>query len=573
VLLGPVWVISIFVVFNASHHVPTFLRIYGDKDLFARFRWSLLLGPVLPFCFAMVVVAFLVSSGRSLNDFLFLGLITTIWDPWHFLMQHYGFMRIYDRHNHAPRAIAARMDLALCGSWFVYLMLAALEWLPNLMYQLVNLCGIWIPGLIDISLFAVLHDISLVVALAVTLGYLYYLTWCYRHGYFISHAKLALMLVTFGVMYLTYIPNGMMEGIINGLRRWNPAISEWGFALGFATIGMVHVTQYLAIVWKYNRGLARRPGAARSGWFLSSFTRGGLLVILLYVVFCQLYGFVITWGPGDALHPDWLLNQDAVAVKWIAGTLAAVMFTSTITHYYYDGFIWKIRHKENRQNLELEEASSFTNKSQANMVVGGKMGQVEHILPDPAGVEDKKSGSASQNSWWDNDKGSSPRNTLLRQAVYFLPPILFVTVSYFLANQDEASRDPLRYARQTIIAFQDDHDSFQDRVEPALGALDRQMMIERQMVELRQAGADHLVKLAFMHAAYGQLMVRRDSDNLAAIKACHQRYQQAIELLERAVRSSGNRYHPETEEPLGEHQVDKILKKWRKQMQIMEQEF
>ncbi|MFP6648223.1 MAG: hypothetical protein VB817_02110, partial [Pirellulaceae bacterium] len=357
-------------------------------------------------------------------------------------------------------------------------------------------------------------------------------------------AKLALMLVTFGVMCLTYIPNGMMEGIINGLRRWNPAISEWGFALGFATIGMVHVTQYLAIVWKYNRSLVRRPGAARSGWFLSSFTRGGLLVILLYVVFCQLYGFVITWGPGDVLHPDWLVNQDAVAVKWIAGTLAAVMFTSTITHYYYDGFIWKIRHKENRQNLEMEETSSSKTESQVH-----------------------------QSSWWDQDKASSPRKTLLWQAVYFLPPILFVMVSYFLASQDEASRDPLRYARETIIAFQEDHDSFQQRVEPALGALDRQMLIERQMVELRQAGADHLVKLAFMHVAYGQLMVRRDLENLAAIKACHQRYQQAIELLERAVRSPGNRYHPETEEPLGEYQVDKILKKWRKQMQIMEQDF
>ena len=267
VLLGPVWVISIFVVLNASHHLPTFLRIYGDKELFKRFRWSLVLGPVLPFCFAMAVVAFLVSSGRSLNDFLVLTLITTIWDPWHFLMQHYGFMRIYDRHNHAPRRIAARMDLALCSSWFIYLMLAALEWLPNLMYELVNQCGIWLPGLINISLFDQLHNIFLVVALAVTFGYLYYLIWCRRHGYFISHAKLALMLVTFGVMYLTYVPNGMMEGIINSLRRWYPGISEWGFAMGFATIGMVHVTQYLAIVWKYNRSLASRPGASRPGWW------------------------------------------------------------------------------------------------------------------------------------------------------------------------------------------------------------------------------------------------------------------------------------------------------------------
>ena len=544
VLLGPVWVISIFVVLNASHHLPTFLRIYGDKDLFERFRWSLVLGPVLPFCFAMVVVAFLVSSGRSLNDFLVLTLITTIWDPWHFLMQHYGFMRIYDRHNHAPRRIAARMDLALCGSWFVYLMLAALEWLPNLMYELVNQCGIWLPGLIDISLFGLLHDIFLVVALAVTFGYLYYLAWCRRHGYFISHAKLALMLVTFGVMYLTYVPNGLMEGIINSLRRWNPGISEWGFAMGFATVGMVHVTQYLAIVWKYNRSLARRPGAARSGWFLRSFTHGGLAVILLYVVFCLFYGFLITWGPGDVLHPDWLMNQDAVAVKWMAGTLAAAMFTSTIMHYYYDGFIWKIRHRENRQNLEMEDASSATTQSQA------------------------RSGS-----WWDNDKRGSPRHTLLRQAVYFLPPILFVVVSYFLAIQDEVSRDPLTYARETIIAYEEDPARFQDRVEPALGGLDRQMQIELQMVELRKEDADHLVKLAFMNNFYGQLVVRKDLGNPAAIKACYQHYQQAIELLDRAVRSPGNRYHPETEEPLDEDQVHAIQSFWRDQMRGMEGQF
>ena len=59
--LGPVWVISIFVVFNASHHVPTFLRIYGTRisssdsagaSCWGRYwhsalpwRWSLFLSP------------------------------------------------------------------------------------------------------------------------------------------------------------------------------------------------------------------------------------------------------------------------------------------------------------------------------------------------------------------------------------------------------------------------------------------------------------------------------------------------------------------------------------------------
>ena len=42
----------IFGALNVGHHLPTFIRIYGDKDLLRRFRWSLLLGPVLPFSLA-----------------------------------------------------------------------------------------------------------------------------------------------------------------------------------------------------------------------------------------------------------------------------------------------------------------------------------------------------------------------------------------------------------------------------------------------------------------------------------------------------------------------------------------
>ena len=239
------------------------------------------------------------------------------------------------------------------------------------------------------------------------------------------------------------------------------------------------------------------------------------MIILLYVIFCQFYGFLVTWGPADALHPGWLLNQDAVAVKWVAGTLAAVLFTSTIMHYYYDGFIWKIRHKENRQNLEMEGESSSAMES-----------------PESTG------------SWWDKETSGSPGKTLLRQAVYFLPPILFVMVSYFLANQDEASRDPINYARETIIAYEDDLDSFQDRIGPALQAQDGQMEVEEQMVKLRHGHADHLVRLAFMNTFYGQLVIRKEwrgAGQRSAIEDCHRRYQKSIELLEVAIRTPGSR--------------------------------
>ena len=147
---GELLVWSTFAVVNTSHHLPTFLRIYGDRDLLSRFRWSLLLAPIIPFTCCMTAVVFLIRSGSSMNNLLYLYTIVTVWDLWHFLMQHYGFMRIYDRHNRAPRKIASRMDLCLCGAWFIYIMLATMAWLPNLLYQLAIDCGVPLlkfPGL------------------------------------------------------------------------------------------------------------------------------------------------------------------------------------------------------------------------------------------------------------------------------------------------------------------------------------------------------------------------------------------------------------------------------------------
>jgi len=56
-------------------------------------------------------------------------------------LQHYGFMRIYDRHNRAPQWLAARMDLWLCVSWFVFIMLAAADWLAGLLEDLSTRCS------------------------------------------------------------------------------------------------------------------------------------------------------------------------------------------------------------------------------------------------------------------------------------------------------------------------------------------------------------------------------------------------------------------------------------------------
>ena len=212
-------------------------------------------------------------------------MLLALWDPWHFLMQHYGFTRIYDRHNAAPKKLAARMDLVLSATWFVFIMLASGEWLAGILEDLFLTA--------DLPLAAVLpprrdsrghdgdarrRDRARHSRTAI------YLVWCRQQGYFVSYVKLALFVTMFGVMFIAYTPNAW-------ILSWAPG---WTFAVGFAVIGVVHMTQYLAIVWRYNRSLAAQPQRARAGVFRALHGRGGWLVGGAYVALCLAYGGVLT---------------------------------------------------------------------------------------------------------------------------------------------------------------------------------------------------------------------------------------------------------------------------------------
>ena len=68
-----------------GHHLPGFLRTYGDRRLFRRHRARFVVAPVVVFGAS----AFFAS--RDLHGVL---LISLAWSIWHGMMQHYGFMRI-----------------------------------------------------------------------------------------------------------------------------------------------------------------------------------------------------------------------------------------------------------------------------------------------------------------------------------------------------------------------------------------------------------------------------------------------------------------------------------------------
>ena len=509
-------VLVIFAVFNIAHHLPTFIRIYGDQDLLRRFRWSLLLGPVLPFSLAMCVVSYVVLSGYHMTNVLYLMLILILWDPWHFLRQHYGFMRIYDRNNQVRREVSARMDFMICGTWFVYIMVATLDWLPDVLYGTYQFHGFPILFLFDHGVYGAVQLLSFVVALAGTVAYLGYLTWCRANDHFVSPAKVMLMIITFGVMYLTYVPNPLITGLI----------PDWNFALGFAVLGMVHVTQYLAIVWKYNRGLSGREGAARSGVFQELFSRGGWNVASTFVIVCLMYGCFLGYPPLQLFGMKPTGDVVPLGAKWIMGVIYALTFTSTLLHYYYDGFIWKIRHKENQQNLGILPIESTT----------------------------------STHSWWEGMSSSTARGTFVRQLLYFVPPVLLLSATFWILKDD-----PIRSAPIGHVAAA----STPTAAGAAILAMEDQLEVESAMIGIRPRSKHYTYQadLLYMTGLTRVRVAERLGSTSDLLREERRRsLAKAIESLDRALELGPPFGHAEDPE-MSRKNIEERLLKWHLELQ------
>ena len=484
------YIVLLHVVLTVAHHLPTFLRVYGDVDLFRRFKWTFILAPVVPLAFATAVLGYLNAHDYPVQNVLFFWILLALWDPWHFLMQHYGFTRIYDRHNAAPKKLAARMALVLCAAWCGFIMLASGEWLAGILEDLYTTAHLPAALLLPAVAVRALTAAMLGAATLATLAYGAYLVWCRRRGYFVSIVKLALLVTTFGVMFVAYTPNAW-------ILEWAPG---WTFAVGFAVIGIVHMTQYLAIVWRYNRSLASRPEAARAGIFRKLHGRGGWLVGAGYVALCLAYGGVLT-----RQHDN----------RWLMSVLLALGFTSTLLHYYFDGFIWKLRHSQNREHLDIRH--------------------------DANGA--RPADGAAATSWW-NARQRTPLVMLLRQALYFGVPLGILSAGALLVLNGPGANYVAYMLRGGALYQQGRTAEALDEANGALASMQWQLPLARQLVELEPTAAREasLAFLVYNRSRYAEVVIPAltGADPGAAGAAAHRgNVTEAVALLEHALARGG----------------------------------
>jgi hypothetical protein len=512
---GTSYILLLHVVLTVAHHMPTFIRIYGDVELFKRFKWAFVCGPCIAFGFALAVLAYLNLRDFPIENVLVLFIFLTLWDPWHFLMQHYGFMRIYDRQNQAPRVLAARMDLLLCASWFVFVMLASGEWLVAVLEDLYLTAHLPVILFVPADLLAVLVQLLFAIASVTTLGYGVYLSWCRRRGYFISVVKLALFATTFGVMFMAYTPNEWILALAPG----------WTFKVGFAVLGIVHMTQYLAIVWRYNRSLAAQPARARAGLFRSLHARGGWLAGCGYVAVCLLYGALLT-----SVYEN----------RWLMSLLLATGFTSTLMHYYFDGFIWKMRHRQNSEHLIAAVSAAGPNRH------------------EPGG------------SWWDLARQRSIAMVALRQCLYFGAPLTVLTVGALWVWNGPGSNYVGHMMRGELAYRQGAVAQSVEEAKSALASMEWQLPAAARLAELQPTAAREaaLAFLIYNRSRYVEIvlpMLAGNEPGATELARHRENISQAAALLEQALQDGGPLLSP-SRERMNPDDGRRALQSWRSEL-------
>src|SRR6266498_48781 len=289
-----------------GHHLPGMIRAYGDRALFERFKWRFIFAPL--FLLAVCTAFF----WWDLKGIL---LIVFFWGVWHGLMQTYGFCRIYDAKTGTFDTLTRRLDFAMCVIWFATAVALSPYRLSDTLDTYYMCGGPFVPP-------AVVHygqQFILFVAIAVSVLFLVHFLRMWIIGHRPNPVKVGLLITS--ITFWWYC-NNLVANIL----------------VGIALFEVFHDVQYLSLVGVYNRNRVEKDSNI-GGFMRFVFRRSGSLMGL-YV------GLVFAYGSLSYFNAH-------LGIDIVKRILTGVVTASTLLHFYYDGFIWKVRERSTRQSLGL----------------------------------------------------------------------------------------------------------------------------------------------------------------------------------------------------------------------------
>ena len=289
-----------------GHHLPGMIRAYGDRALFQRFKWRFIFAPIF------LVVVCVMFFWWDLKGIV---LVAFIWGVWHGMMQTYGFCRIYDAKVGSFAALTRRLDFALCGIWFATAVLLSSQRMTDTLDSYYSAGGPFIPP----GLLRGVQQGAFALALAVAGVFLANFIWMWVCGKRPNPVKVVLLITSISFWWYC---NNIVASVL----------------VGIALFEVFHDVQYLSLVWIYNRKRVETDSSI-GGFMRFVFRRSGSLVGL-YV------GLIFAYGALGYF-------KSSIGIDPIKRILTGVVTASALLHFYYDGFIWKVREKSTRQSLGI----------------------------------------------------------------------------------------------------------------------------------------------------------------------------------------------------------------------------
>jgi hypothetical protein len=294
--IGPDLLRMLLPISATGHYFATFVRAYGDRELFARFRTRLTIAPVV-----LVATALgLIWNGQLAAVML----VTALWGFWHWLAQAFGFARIYDSKvgSYAPRT--AFLDRALVVMGFVGTVVLN----PNstaLFGTLFLDVGIGLPSA---GTFGVVRSVTQVMVAATITAYLANLATTIARGQPLSWQKQCMHVTTIGYYWFafSYAPNVLIAHVL---------------------YEVFHDVQYFAITWITCRARVQREGVAP--WLRTMFRPGPMAAVLYIAAMAAFGGQVIL---STLMTLCWLvgLRGDAMFAVYLVWQ-CTVLFQSGLT--------------------------------------------------------------------------------------------------------------------------------------------------------------------------------------------------------------------------------------------------
>jgi tetratricopeptide (TPR) repeat protein len=270
---------------------------------------------------------------------------------------------------------------------------------------------------------------------------------------------------------------------------------------GIALFEVFHDVQYLSLVWIYNRNRVEKDSSI-GGFMRFIFRRSGSL-IGLYV------GLVFAYGSIGYLNSH-------IGMETLTRVLTGVVAASGLLHFYYDGFIWKVREKSTRQSLGLAGGTADVNLGGflPGWALHASKWAVAFVLPLTA-------------MWFGKVYRAAPPVDRTGHVAADLPASARAHYNYGAALQELGRRDEAEKEYQTALRF--DPDYVKVHVNLALVYMSKSKLDEAKKYYERAIQLDP--SAGEVHSGYAYLLER-----LGRADEARAQYQNAIRLSPKSAR-------------------------------------